>query len=66
MACRNATESVNTDKMAVVNVEDISEVAFIFLHYDLAEYIYHVQGMQNAFILRFKFSLKTNDLVKLV
>ncbi len=41
MACRNVTEFVNISKMAIVNVEDISGVAFIFLDSDITEYMYH-------------------------
>jgi hypothetical protein len=35
------------------------------LECDTTEYTYHVQGMQNAFLIQFKFLLTTNTLVQL-
>jgi hypothetical protein len=62
MSCINATELVKTSKVAEVSPAYITGLAFIFLNVDVTEYVYHIQGMKDASVIRFKYSPSTNDL----
>jgi hypothetical protein len=64
-SCVNVVELVNISKVAVVPVESINSLAFVFLASDVMNYTFHVQGMSDAFVIRFCQSLISNTLVQL-
>jgi hypothetical protein len=64
-ACLDVVELVNITKIAKVNIASIKGLAFVFLESDVNNHIYYIQGMTNAFIIRFKFCIEKRDLVSL-
>ncbi len=64
-SCENSSELVYISKVAVVPVCCIVSLAFVFLARDVMDYIFHLQGMRDAFLIRFKYCLKTASLVEL-
>ena len=64
-SCVNTTELISISKVAIIPVCCIRKLAFVFLESDVAEYTFHVQGIQEAFLIRFKYCFQTCSLVKL-
>jgi hypothetical protein len=57
MSCINIIELVNISKLAVdIPVESITGLAFVFLATNVTEYFFHIQGMRDAYLVRYKFS----------
>jgi len=61
----NVIELVNISKVASVPSAAINSLGFVFFACDVTEYIYHIQGVQDAYLVRFKFSPLSRDLVEL-
>jgi hypothetical protein len=61
----HAIESVNISKVAVIPVDTISGLAFVFLSSNITEHKFHIQGMQDAYLVRFIFLLESNELLEL-
>jgi len=64
-SCQNVTKVVRTNHVAVVSISDIIGLAFIFLAGNVTNSMNHLQGMQNAFIICFKYCHGTNTLLPL-
>jgi len=64
-SCQNVTEVFRTNHVAVVSISDIIGLAFIFLADNVTNSMNHLQGMQNAFIIRFKYCRGTHTLLPL-
>ena len=58
-ACLNVVEVVNIGKIAEVNIASICGVAFIFLESEANNQMYCIQGIKNAFVIRFKYCLSS-------
>jgi len=52
-ACRDVTELFQTSSIATIRTGLIVGIAFIFLFNHVENLMYHVQGMVNAFVIRF-------------
>jgi hypothetical protein len=52
-ACRHVTELFQTSSIATIRTGLIVGIAFIFLFNHVENLKYHVQGMVNAFVIRF-------------
>jgi len=65
MSCVNTTELVKTSQVAEVSPANISGLAFVFLGEDVTEYVYHIQGMKDAYVIRYKFSPSCKTLMAL-
>jgi len=66
MSCINIIELVNISKLAVdIPVESITGLAFVFLATNVTEYFFHIQGMRDAYLVCYKFSFASNQLVEL-
>jgi hypothetical protein len=65
LSCHHVTELVTTSCTTVVSISDIIGLAFIFLADSVTIFMNHLQGMTNAFIIRFKYSHGTSGLSKL-
>jgi hypothetical protein len=65
MSCINVVEVVNVSKVSDVQVCNIIGLAFVFLESDVNEYVYHVEGMQEAYIIWFKYSPILDELCEL-
>jgi hypothetical protein len=64
MSCVNTVELVNVSGVADIPVSDVVGLAFIFLASDIMNNTYYVQGMANAYVTRFHFSVALNELVE--
>ena len=53
--CLNVMELVNISRIAKVKIASIKGLAFVFLESEVNSYLYYIQGMKNAFIVRFKY-----------
>jgi hypothetical protein len=58
-------EVVNVSQVAEISVTDIVWVAFIILGSDVVNNIYYVQGVEDAYITRFRYSIRLNELVEM-
>jgi hypothetical protein len=55
-------ELANISKGAQMNVGLISDTSFIFLEAKVNNKLYCIQGILNAFIIRFKYSMSRKNL----
>ena len=62
-ACTNVVELVSVNKVMEIDANDITGVAFIFLLSDLTDYLFHILGMQDAYLVRYKLSFREDSLV---
>jgi len=65
MSCVDVVELVNIARVADISVSDIIRVAFIFAASDVINNTYYVQGIEDAYIIRFRYSVHSNELVEL-
>jgi hypothetical protein len=65
MSCVDVVELVNIARVADISVSDIIRVAFIFAASDIINNTYYVQGIEDAYIIRFRYSVRSNELVEL-
>jgi hypothetical protein len=65
MSCTDVVELANISKVAEVPIAAISGLAFVFLSSNVTNYMYHIQGMQDAYIVRYKLSIGHGVLVEL-
>jgi hypothetical protein len=65
MSCTGTVEVVNVSGVANIPVTDIVRVAFIFLGSDVVNNTYYVQGVEDAYITRFKYSVHLKELIEL-
>jgi len=65
ISCHNVVELVNISKIVDVDVNDVTGLGFVFLESDVTDLKYHIQGMTNAFIIRYKYCPETRDLLPL-
>jgi hypothetical protein len=64
-ACHDVTELFRTSSIATIRTGLIVGIAFIFLVNELENLMYPVQGMVNAFVIRFKFCGRSRGLIPL-
>lgn len=62
---QGVVELVKTAYTANVDLECVCGIAFVFLAEDIMNYLFHVEGMQDAFTIRFKFCPIVQHLVPL-
>ena len=55
LTCKTVSELVKTNYVAVVHIKDIIGLAFVFLADSVTDFMYHIQGMRNAYLIRFKY-----------
>jgi len=65
MSCVNMVEVVNISGVADILVSDVVGLAFIFLASDVINNTFYIQGMVDAYVNRFHYSVASNELVKL-
>jgi hypothetical protein len=66
ISCIDVIELMNISKFAVdIPIESITGLAFVFLATNVTEYLFHIQGMRGAYLIRYKFSFASNQLVEL-
>jgi AAA+ ATPase superfamily predicted ATPase len=65
ISCSDAMELVRVGLLATISLEDIIGLAFVFLAADVMEYIFHMEGMSDAFVTRFMFSYSSRSLNEL-
>jgi hypothetical protein len=66
MSCINTTELIKTSQVAEVSSANFFGLAFVFLGEDVTKYVYHIQGMKEAFVIRYKFSPSCKTLMALI
>ena len=54
-SCIGVVELVNIGKIAVIHVKQITGLAFIFHENDVINDLYHIRGMQNAYVIRYRY-----------
>jgi hypothetical protein len=65
MSCVDVVELVNIARVADISVSDIIRVAFIFTASDVINNTYYAQGIEDAYIIRFRYSVRSYELVEL-
>jgi hypothetical protein len=65
MSCTDATEVIKTGLVAEVSSEHITGLAFVFLKADVEDYTFHIQGMNDVYVIRFEYSQSSRCLVEL-
>jgi hypothetical protein len=51
MSCTNATEAIKSGQVAKVSAVHVTGLAFVFLVIDIMEYIFHIQGMNDIYVI---------------
>jgi hypothetical protein len=62
---KDVIELVNIGKIAQVNVASIFSIAFVFLESDVTNNLFFIDGVKNAFVIRFKYCQSRKLLVSL-
>jgi hypothetical protein len=55
LPCLDVVELVDISRSARVNVASVTDIAFVFLENDINNQLYSIQGMSNAFVIRYKY-----------
>ena len=64
-SCHGVVEVFTTYSVAKLSTSHITGIAFIFLAEQLTSFLFDVQGMKNAFVIRYKYCLSTRSLIRL-
>jgi hypothetical protein len=61
--CHHVIELVKTSCTTVTRISDITRLAFVFLAENVSDFTYHLHGIQNAFVVRYKYSHAAKSLI---